>query len=98
MVGNSSSGIIEAPFLHIPTVNIGTRQSGRLRAESIIDVGHDKNKIKQAIKKSLYDKSFLRKVAKIKNLYGDGKSATKIVKILEKINLRKVPIQKQMIY
>lgn len=98
LVGNSSSGIIEAPFLHIPTVNIGTRQSGRLRAESIIDVDYNKTKIKNAIMKAIYDKAFLRKVAYCKSLYGNGNSSEKIVKILEKINLTKIPIQKRMMY
>lgn len=98
LVGNSSSGIIEAPFLHIPTVNIGTRQSGRLRSESVIDVDYNKTKIKNAIKKAIYDKTFLKKVSNSKSLYGDGNSAKKIVKIIEKINLKKIPIQKRMMY
>ena len=47
LVGNSSSGIIETPFLRIPTVNIGSRQSGRLRATSVIDTNYNKNSIKK---------------------------------------------------
>jgi UDP-N-acetylglucosamine 2-epimerase len=98
LIGNSSSGIIEAPFLHIPSINIGTRQDGRLRAKSIIDVPYDKIKIKKAIKKATEDKNFLKKVASCESVYGDGNSARKIVKILEKINLQKIPIQKKMTY
>lgn len=98
LVGNSSSGIIEAPFLHIPSINIGTRQDGRLRADSIIDVGYDKNEIKNAINKALNDKNFLKKVQTCKSLYGSGNSAKKIVKILENINLKNIPIQKKMTY
>ncbi len=98
LVGNSSSGIIEAPFLHIPTINIGTRQTGRLRSVSIIDVNYVKNDIKKAIIKSIEDKNFLKKVKISKNLYGKGDSAKKIIHILEQINLNKVPIQKTMMY
>ena len=53
VIGNSSSGIIEAPALGVPTVNIGDRQKGRLRAASIIDAAADKNSIHQAITKAL---------------------------------------------
>lgn len=98
LVGNSSSGIIEAPFLHIPTVNIGTRQEGRLRACSIIDVDYNKNQIKKAIKKTIENKRFLNKVKKCKSLYGDGQASKKIVEILEKLDLKKIPIQKKLTY
>ena len=98
LVGNSSSGIIEAPFLHVPSINVGTRQDGRLRAESIIDVKYNKNEIKKAIKKAIEDKDFLKKVKSHKSLYGNGDSAKKIVKILEKIDLKEIPIQKKMTY
>jgi len=53
MIGNSSSGIIEAPAIPIPTVNIGCRQDGRLRADSVIDCGHNEFEIQAAIRKSL---------------------------------------------
>ena len=98
LVGNSSSGIIEAPFLHIPTINIGTRQKGRLQSKSIIDVKYSKDDIKKAIIKSIKDKKFLIKVKNSKSFYGKGDSAKKIVHILEQIDLNKIPIQKTMMY
>ncbi len=98
LVGNSSSGIIEAPFLHIPTINIGTRQTGRLRSHSVIDVSYNKNKIKNAILKVTTDKQFLKKIKKQKQLYGDGNSSKKIIKILEELNLKNISIQKKMTY
>ncbi len=98
LIGNSSSGIIEAPFLHIPTINIGTRQEGRLRSESVIDVEYNKNKIKNAILNIISDKKFLKKIKKQKQLYGTGNSSKKIVKILEELNLNNFPIQKKMMY
>ena len=98
LIGNSSSGIIEAPFLHIPTINIGTRQEGRLRSESVIDVEYDKNKIKNTILNIISDKQFLKKIKKQKQLYGSGNSSKKIVTILEELNLKNFPIQKKMTY
>ena len=98
LVGNSSSGIIEAPFLHIPTINVGTRQAGRLRSHSVIDVSYNKNKIKNAIFKVTTDKQFLKKIKKQKQLYGNGNSSKKIIKILEELNLKNISIQKKMTY
>ncbi len=87
LVGNSSSGIHETASFHVPTINIGTRQQGRLRPESVIDVDYDKEQIKEAINKALYDENFKRIVNSCKNPYGDGKSAEKIVKVLSEIDL-----------
>lgn len=77
VIGNSSSGIIEAPALHIPTVNIGDRQKGRLQSESIINCGTSKDEIIQAIDKALTPehKSICQMVL---SPYGDGHSAEKI--------------------
>ncbi len=97
LVGNSSSGIHETASLYIPTVNIGSRQQGRKRPGNVIDAPYKRAAIKKAIEKALYDKQFIRKVKSVKNIYGDGKSAPRIVKILKKLDLRKVPIQKRFI-
>ncbi len=98
LVGNSSSGIIEAPSFHLPVVNIGTRQEGRERAKNIIDVVHKKEEIKKAIKKALYDEDFKKEVKKCRNPYGDGKTAERIVKILSSINIDRKLIQKRLNY
>jgi len=98
LVGNSSSGKMEAPFLKIPSINIGTRQSGRPKTISVIDIPYDKNKIKKAILKTIKDKNFLQKIKKQKNIYGDGNSSKKIIRILETINLDKISIQKKLTY
>ena len=94
MVGNSSSGIIEAPYFKLPVVNIGIRQKGRERAENIIDVGHNKEEIKNAIKKALFDKKFREKIRRCKNPYYLKGSNGKIVKILEEIKISPELIQK----
>ena len=98
MVGNSSSGIIEAPSFHLPVVNIGLRQEGRERSQNVIDIGHDKGQIKRAINKALYDKKFREKVGWCKNPYGDGKASERIVRILRKIKLEKKLLQKKITY
>ena len=97
LVGNSSSGIMEAPFLHKPSVNIGTRQSGRPKSKTVINVGYNKNHIKEAVKKAIDDEKF-NNIKTAQSLYGNGNSSKKIVKILEKINLNKLSIQKKLAY
>jgi UDP-N-acetylglucosamine 2-epimerase (non-hydrolysing)/GDP/UDP-N,N'-diacetylbacillosamine 2-epimerase (hydrolysing) len=98
MVGNSSSGIVEAPSFHLPVVNIGIRQLGRIRSTNIIDVGYDKNEVKAAVRKALYDKKFVAKVKKSRNPYGDGKSAQRIVRELLRIKPSLNLLQKKMTY
>lgn len=98
MVGNSSSGIIEAPSFGLPVVNIGTRQEGRQRAENVIDVDYDKEQIKAAIKKALYDEDFKEKVKNCKSPYGDGKAGVRIADILSKIKIDKKLLQKKITY
>ena len=87
MVGNSSSGIIEAPSFKLPAVNIGSRQEGRERASNVIDVKHDKEEIKNAIKKAIYNKEFKEIVQNSENPYGDGKTGKRVADILSNITL-----------
>jgi len=98
LIGNSSSGIMEAPYLKIPSINIGSRQSGRLRSPSVIDTEYNKNQIKKAVFKAINNKKFQNKIKKSTNLYGNGNASKKIVRILEKIDIQKIPIQKKMEY
>ena len=98
IIGNSSSGIMEAPFLHIPSINIGTRQEGRSNTTSIINVKYNKKAIKKAIKKAVQDKKFLESIKKQKNQHGNGNASKKIINILEKLNLQKISIQKKLAY
>ena len=98
IIGNSSSGIMEAPFLHIPSINVGTRQEGRSNTTSIINVKYNKKAIKKAIKKAVEDKKFLESIKKQKNQHGNGNASKKIINILEKLNLQKISIQKKLAY
>ena len=98
MIGNSSSGIIEAPSFHIPVVNIGTRQEGREKAENVINVGYNKNEIKKAINLSLYDKNFKEKVKKCKNPYANKKTVEKVIKIISEIQIDEKLLRKKITY
>jgi len=98
MVGNSSSGIIEAPSFGLPVVNIGSRQEGRERAENVIDVDYDKEQIETAIKKALDDENFKEKVKNCKSPYGDGKAGVRIADILSRIKIDKKLLQKRLTY
>ena len=94
IIGNSSSGIIEAPSLGIPTINIGDRQRGRVQATSVINCEPTKEDIDKAIRLALTDD--FRVVAKeTTNPYGDGNTSDRIVKVIrdfvlnDKVNLKK---------
>ncbi|HEY6330588.1 MAG TPA: UDP-N-acetylglucosamine 2-epimerase, partial [Blastocatellia bacterium] len=82
MVGNSSSGIWEAPSFHLPVVNIGDRQKGRRRAGNILDVPVESGAILQGIQQAL-SVTFRESFASLTNLYGDGVSASRIVDALK---------------
>lgn len=98
MVGNSSSGIIEAPSLGLPAVNIGIRQEGRERGKNVIDVGHNRQEIVKGIEKALTDKEFLAEVKKCESPYGDGKAAPRIAEILNKVEITPRLLQKKITY
>ncbi|MFA4825885.1 MAG: UDP-N-acetylglucosamine 2-epimerase [Methanoregula sp.] len=98
MVGNSSSGIVEAPSYHLPVINIGSRQAGRERGKNVLDVGCDSQKILQAIKKALFDEKFRSLIQKSKNPYDNGDAALKIANVLASVVIDKRLLQKQLRY
>lgn len=85
LVGNSSAGILEAPFLKLPVVNIGNRQKGRLHAENVQFVGHDLKKIEDAINRAVFNEEYRQQVEKCVNPYGDGNTASEIAEKLSTI-------------
>lgn len=89
VVGNSSSGIIEAPAVGVPTVNIGARQKGRLAAESVITCPEEKSAIIASLEKAMSAK-FQSLASKKETPYGKGGSANKIVDILERTDLTNI--------
>jgi len=85
VVGNSSSGLIEAPGFSVGTINIGDRQKGRIKAESVIDCEPNAISIKKAFQK-LFSREFQRGLMNIENPYGAGGTAEKIVDVLRKMD------------
>jgi UDP-N-acetylglucosamine 2-epimerase (non-hydrolysing)/GDP/UDP-N,N'-diacetylbacillosamine 2-epimerase (hydrolysing) len=89
VVGNSSSGLIEVPALKKATVNIGDRQRGRLRADSVIDCEEKKQAIVSAIEKGL-SPEFTSILANVVSPYGQGNASFKIKEYLKKVSLQNV--------
>ncbi|MFC2097946.1 UDP-N-acetylglucosamine 2-epimerase [Bacteroidota bacterium] len=89
VVGNSSSGIIEAPSFKKGTINIGDRQKGRVAAESVINCLPDRKSILNAITK-LYSKEFQNKLGDVKNPYDSGNSSEKIIEVLKSYDLKNI--------
>ena len=85
MIGNSSSGIIEAPAFGVATVNIGDRQKGRLRAPSVIDCPPERSSIVHAINQAI-EPGFQSGLSPVKNPYGAGDAAGKILAVLRTVD------------
>ena len=83
IIGNSSSGILEAPSYSVPAINLGRRQNNRVQAKNVINSDFKKKKILLSIKKATSNK-FINTCKKIKNPYGDGNSSNRIIEILKK--------------
>jgi GDP/UDP-N,N'-diacetylbacillosamine 2-epimerase (hydrolysing) len=98
MVGNSSSGIIDAPSFRLPAVNLGIRQEGRERGKNVIDVAHKKSDIAWALERALSDKKFITEVKKCENPYGDGKAGPRIAEVLSQIAITPRLFQKRSTY
>lgn len=95
LVGNSSMGIVEAPSLKLPVVNIGNRQTGREHAANVIFADHNQEAIAAAIEKCISDSEFRDKVRACDNPYGDGRSGQRIAEILAGVELgRKLIVKK----
>ena len=82
VLGNSSSGLIEVPSFKKGTINIGFRQDGRIKAESVIDCEVSKESIKSGIEK-LYSSNFQEKIKNVLNPYGSGGATEKIIDIIK---------------
>lgn len=91
MVGNSSSGLIEAPSFQLPVVNIGSRQAGRARAANVIDTAGDRAAILSAVRRAV-SPAFRSTLSGLVNPYGDGHAADAIV-----TRLTSVPLDRQLV-
>jgi GDP/UDP-N,N'-diacetylbacillosamine 2-epimerase (hydrolysing) len=97
LVGNSSSGLLEAPSFELPAVNIGRRQEGRFKGLNVIDCNHEYSEIHESIILAT-SKEFRKSIIGMKNPYGDGSSSEKIISILNNIEINDQLINKKMSY
>jgi GDP/UDP-N,N'-diacetylbacillosamine 2-epimerase (hydrolysing) len=91
MVGNSSSGMIEAASFGLPVVNIGSRQRGRVHGQNVLNVGYAREEISEGVRRATQP-LFKLGLATIKNLYGDGQAAEKIAN-----KLKNVPLNRELL-
>ena len=98
LVGNSSCGILEAPALRIPVINVGIRQKGRLHAKNVIFVKHKIKDIYEVIKEISKNGNYRKSLSNCKNPYGNGKSSKKIVDKIEKIQINEKLLIKDITY
>jgi len=96
VIGNSSSGLIETPSFGVPTVNIGARQEGRLRAENIIDVSGDAEGIDQALGRAIGDRDFRARASAATNPFGDGHAGERIAAILGELAIDRRLLEKRV--
>ncbi len=96
IIGNSSFGIIEAPYFKIPTINIGDRQKGRLLHKSIISADYNKKSICKSIEKAL-DTKFKNDIKNMKYLFSNGNASDKIISIIKKTKVDQNFLQKQFL-
>lgn len=89
VIGNSSSGILESPSFKRPTINIGDRQNGRIKADCVIDCPPEKYEIISAIKKGL-SLEYNNSLKQMNNPYGNGNSSEKIINVLQKVELKDI--------
>lgn len=87
LVGNSSAGIIEAPTLRLPVVNIGMRQRGREHADNVVFVDYDPAEIESALRKALHDPAFRAAATSGRSPYGEGRAGPMIADILAGVEL-----------
>jgi UDP-N-acetylglucosamine 2-epimerase (non-hydrolysing)/GDP/UDP-N,N'-diacetylbacillosamine 2-epimerase (hydrolysing) len=95
-VGNSSSGIKETPAFGCPTVDIGSRQLGRLRADNVLDVDYSATAIEAAVRRCLFDDRFREHCRSVENPYGMGDAGRKIADVLARVPLDQTLLRKAM--
>lgn len=95
-LGNSSSGLKETPAFACPTVNIGSRQEGRLRGENVLDTGYSSGEIYNAVQRALFSQDFREQCRKANNPYWLGGAGPKIAEVLADTPLDQELIRKRM--
>lgn len=98
LIGNSSSGIIEAPSVKLPVVNVGSRNRGREHTNNVIFVDPKKQAIENAVRLALHNEDFKSRIKRFANPYGDGRASERIVEVLGSVEIDKRLLQKKITY
>lgn len=98
LVGNSSAGLIEAPYFALPAVNVGDRQIGRERSTNVIDAPYEAAEIRRAIDRALHDRNFRTSLRDAQPPFGDGTAYRQITDVLESIAVDERLLNKRMTY
>jgi UDP-hydrolysing UDP-N-acetyl-D-glucosamine 2-epimerase len=98
LVGNSSAGLIEAPYFGLPAVNVGNRQIGRERAANVVDVQPRRDAIRAAIERALSDREFRGRITREKPPFGDGTAFRRIADVLDSVRIDEALLNKRMSY
>lgn len=97
LVGNSSSGIIEAASFYVPVINIGNRQGNRERSSNVIDIDHNKVELKKALTIA-QSEAFRKSLKNLKNIYGKDNTSLSILNIIKELTFSQELIQKTITY
>ncbi|MDD5054951.1 MAG: UDP-N-acetylglucosamine 2-epimerase [Candidatus Peribacteraceae bacterium] len=97
IVGNSSSGLLEAPTFHTPSLNIGRRQHRRVQGANVINCAFEASSISSALERAM-SSSFRKGLASSKNPYGDGRSSDRILRVLESTPISDTLLVKRLTY
>jgi UDP-N-acetylglucosamine 2-epimerase (non-hydrolysing)/GDP/UDP-N,N'-diacetylbacillosamine 2-epimerase (hydrolysing) len=98
LVGNSSAGLIEAPYFGLPAINVGDRQIGRERTENVVDVPYDRASIQTAIERALTDLDFRARLQTIAPPFGNGTAYRRITDVLASVALGDRLLNKRLTY
>jgi len=97
IIGNSSAGLIEAPYFKLPAINLGERQLSREHGKNVIHAPFDSDKIYSSIKKALYDLDFIASLNSAENPFGDGDAWYKIVNHLMQVEVSEKLFNKRFV-
>ena len=98
LIGNSSLGILEAPFLGLPVINVGNRQAARHHAENVVFVPHDRDQILQQVRRFLDDDEIRENARNCSNPFGDGHSGPRVANLLAETPLDHKLLNKKLAY
>ena len=98
LIGNSSAGLIEAPYFGLPAINIGLRQIGREYCDNVIHVPYERTAIAEAIERALKDREFRRSLQDLELPFGDGHAFDRMTEIMLGVELDERLLNKRMTY